>query len=337
MEGMYGRDAGQLEEIPRSARERWRADHGELSAHPMNPSSTAFGVGGSRAPSSGDDLLAGARPSERPQPTSSRRDSSSLSNAQSEFESGSFAHSFDARGSAARRSLLFGAALGAGLLGWQTMTAARNVARALRPHVSPVLVTRETSQSARDAQEAQEAEDLRLASRLQAEENAAAARDTSAAFVRTLLGARAHAPQSAFSPDAFFDAFRREFRPREDGASNSPASTAIEFLWSPDRNFTEQPLTYEDMLDLIERLVVGGDPGVRPEQMARMPTRIYRRTPGGDPPCCSVCLCDAEDGDEIRTLPCAHEFHARCVDRWLSEHRTCPMCKMDVTEAGGAR
>ena len=152
MEGMYGRDAGQLEEIRRSARERWRADHGELSAHPMNPSSTAFGVGGSRAPSSGDDLLAGARPSERPQPTSSRRDSSSLSNAQSEFESGSFAHSFDARGSAARRSLLFGAALGAGLLGWQTMTAARNVARALRPHVSPVLVTRETSQSARDAQ-----------------------------------------------------------------------------------------------------------------------------------------------------------------------------------------
>ena len=217
---MYGRDAGQLEEIRRSARERWRADHGELSAHPMNPSSTAFGVGGSRAPSSGDDVLAGARPSERPQPTSSRRDSSSLSNAQSEFESGSFAHSFDARGSAARRSLLFGAALGAGLLGWQTMTAARNVARALRPHVSPVLVTRETSQSARDAQEAQEAEDLRLATRLQAEENAAAARDTSAAFVRTLLGARAHAPQSAFSPDAFFDAFRREFRPREDGASN---------------------------------------------------------------------------------------------------------------------
>ena len=160
---MYGRDAGQLEEIRRSARERWRADHGELSAHPIDPSSTAFGVGGSRAPSSGDDLLAGARPSERPQPTSSRRDSSSLSNAQSEFESGSFAHSFDARGSAARRSLLFGAALGAGLLGWQTMTAARNVARALRPHVSPVLVTRETSQSARDAQEAQEAEDLRLA------------------------------------------------------------------------------------------------------------------------------------------------------------------------------
>ena len=129
--------------------------------------------------------------------------------------------------------------------------------------------------------------------------------------------------------------FAANFAPRGRRV-NSPASTAIEFLWSPDRNFTEQPLTHEDMLDLIERLVVGGDPGVRPEQMARMPTRIYRRTPGGEPPCCSVCLC-AEDGDEIRTLPCAHEFHARSSDRWLGEHRTCPMCKMDVTEAGGAR
>ena len=184
--------------------------------------------------------------------------------------------------------------------------------------------------------EAQEAEDLRLATRLQAEENAAAARDTSAAFVRTSRRSRARAPVRVLAGCVF-----RCLSPR----ISPPRGRRVQFAGVdrdrvppvPRSNFTEQPLTYEDMLDLIERLVVGGDPGVRPEQMARMPTRIYRRTPGGEPPCCSVCLCDAEDGDEIRTLPCAHEFHARCVDRWLSEHRTCPMCKMDVTEAGGAR
>ena len=26
----------------------------------------------------------------------------------------------------------------------------------------------------------------------------------------------------------------------------------------------------------------------------------------------------------------SHEFHKNCIDPWLLEHRTCPMCKMDI-------
>ena len=32
---------------------------------------------------------------------------------------------------------------------------------------------------------------------------------------------------------------------------------------------------------------------------------------------CVVCMCDFETRQVVRVLPCAHEFHAKCVDKWL--------------------
>ncbi|XP_018007671.1 uncharacterized protein LOC108665430 [Hyalella azteca] len=46
--------------------------------------------------------------------------------------------------------------------------------------------------------------------------------------------------------------------------------------------------------------------------------------------CCAVCLEAYTTGDAARVLPCRHEFHKACVDPWLLDHRTCPMCKMDI-------
>ena len=34
----------------------------------------------------------------------------------------------------------------------------------------------------------------------------------------------------------------------------------------------------------------------------------------------------------MRILPCSHAFHAECVDQWLKEKDTCPMCKACVAE-----
>jgi len=64
----------------------------------------------------------------------------------------------------------------------------------------------------------------------------------------------------------------------------------------------------------------------------RLPCRTSAGGPGEKE--CTVCLAQFEQGDRVRMLPCRHEFHAGCIDRWLlDENRTCPCCRADVCAA----
>lgn len=47
---------------------------------------------------------------------------------------------------------------------------------------------------------------------------------------------------------------------------------------------------------------------------------------------CSVCLCDYQDDELLRELPCTgskHIFHAACIDEWLLQKSSCPICRED--------
>ncbi|KAF3322607.1 E3 ubiquitin-protein ligase RHA2A [Carex littledalei] len=42
---------------------------------------------------------------------------------------------------------------------------------------------------------------------------------------------------------------------------------------------------------------------------------------------CVLCMYEIEEGEEIRDLRCKHLFHKRCLDRWLVQQLTCPLCR----------
>ncbi|KAF6137829.1 hypothetical protein GIB67_040537 [Kingdonia uniflora] len=46
---------------------------------------------------------------------------------------------------------------------------------------------------------------------------------------------------------------------------------------------------------------------------------------------CSVCLEQVNEGELVRSLPCLHQFHANCIDPWLRQQGTCPVCKHRAT------
>ncbi|RSM15093.1 hypothetical protein CDV31_005174 [Fusarium ambrosium] len=49
-----------------------------------------------------------------------------------------------------------------------------------------------------------------------------------------------------------------------------------------------------------------------------------------EPPACTICTEDFSAQEEVRILPCKHEFHTSCIDPWLVQQSTkCPLCRSD--------
>ncbi|CAL5016777.1 unnamed protein product [Urochloa decumbens] len=85
-----------------------------------------------------------------------------------------------------------------------------------------------------------------------------------------------------------------------------------------------------------------GGGGVDAAVLRALPVTVYRakdhRGAGdGEALECAVCLAELVDGEAARFLPrCGHGFHTECVDLWLRDHPTCPLCRVDVDKAAGS-
>ncbi|XP_048485940.1 RING finger protein 44-like isoform X2 [Plutella xylostella] len=98
---------------------------------------------------------------------------------------------------------------------------------------------------------------------------------------------------------------------------------------SPDSPETEN---YEALLSLAERLGEAKPRGLHRAEIDLLPSYKYTQHAGGEQSSCVVCMCEFEARQTLRVLPCAHEFHAKCVDKWLRSNRTCPICRGNASE-----
>ncbi|XP_046430902.1 RING finger protein 44 isoform X2 [Neodiprion virginianus] len=116
--------------------------------------------------------------------------------------------------------------------------------------------------------------------------------------------------------------------------SNPPLSPYSQAeLSSPESTETEN---YEALLSLAERLGEAKPRGLTRAEVEQLPSyKFNAETHQGDQTNCVVCMCDFEALQSLRVLPCSHEFHARCIDKWLKSNRTCPICRGDAGEYFG--
>jgi hypothetical protein len=91
-------------------------------------------------------------------------------------------------------------------------------------------------------------------------------------------------------------------------------------------------LSYETLLELSERLGDVKSRGLTADDVRQLP--LYRADGGSGRQrltTCVICLDQVDRGQLVRALPCCHEFHAKCVDRWLTMNCTCPVCRFEIS------
>ncbi|XP_043943601.1 uncharacterized protein LOC122815299 isoform X2 [Protopterus annectens] len=66
------------------------------------------------------------------------------------------------------------------------------------------------------------------------------------------------------------------------------------------------------------------------EEINRLPTKVFDPDYCAGKTQCHICFCDYSVGENLRILPCLHDYHTKCIDRWLKESSSCPVCRVDI-------
>eukprot|EP00062_Callorhinchus_milii_P022709 gi/632980772/ref/XP_007907222.1/ PREDICTED: topoisomerase I damage affected protein 7-like isoform X1 [Callorhinchus milii] len=65
-------------------------------------------------------------------------------------------------------------------------------------------------------------------------------------------------------------------------------------------------------------------------EINRLPTKFFDPAHAAGKTQCYICFSDYLPTEKLRILPCIHDYHIQCIDRWLKANSSCPICRVDI-------
>ncbi|XP_065848161.1 RING-H2 finger protein ATL7 isoform X2 [Euphorbia lathyris] len=77
--------------------------------------------------------------------------------------------------------------------------------------------------------------------------------------------------------------------------------------------------------------IIRAELGLKKELREMLPIVVYKESFTVKDTQCPVCLADYQAEERLQQIPaCGHTFHMECIDHWLSNHTTCPLCRLSL-------
>ncbi|XP_042505628.1 E3 ubiquitin ligase BIG BROTHER-related-like [Macadamia integrifolia] len=115
--------------------------------------------------------------------------------------------------------------------------------------------------------------------------------------------------------------------------STSTQVYIIVFLsWGQD-NIDPDNMTYEELQSLGDAIGTESR-GLSEELISYLQTSKYKT--GGffskkdKKEECVICYMEYKNRDKLMILPCQHQYHSKCIARWLKQNKACPVCNEEV-------
>nr|XP_012612378.1 E3 ubiquitin-protein ligase RLIM-like isoform X2 [Microcebus murinus] len=127
------------------------------------------------------------------------------------------------------------------------------------------------------------------------------------------------------------------FEDNNERSSSSGSSSEASYESQQRSSVTSDDGDSWPFLDMDQFFVLDEDDGYEPtgltkQQIDNLAVRTFDES--DTLKVCSVCITEYTEGNKLRILPCSHEYHVHCIDRWLSENSTCPICRNEVAGSG---
>ncbi|XP_061578136.1 E3 ubiquitin-protein ligase RLIM [Cololabis saira] len=100
----------------------------------------------------------------------------------------------------------------------------------------------------------------------------------------------------------------------------------------PDFSDDVQGNDYEALLEFEERQGAVVSKKLSRREIQRFPTKTFQSASNSGNNQCQICFCEYADGEKLRMLPCFHDYHVQCIDRWLKDNATCPICRANLAD-----